>query len=70
MLHLAGNDAFCPAEAQSTIKAALATNPNVVLHAYPGVDHAFARRGGDHYDRAAAELADQRTTELFERALS
>jgi carboxymethylenebutenolidase len=33
----------------------------VTLYSYDGVDHAFAREGGAHYDAAAAGLANQRT---------
>ena len=35
------------------------------LHVYEGQDHAFARVGGEHYDRAAAELANARTLAHF-----
>src|SRR5678815_5207540 len=65
MLHIAGLDKFCPPEAQSQIHAALDSNPLVTLHDYPAMDHAFARTGGEHYDAAAAELADLRTLEFF-----
>ena len=65
MLHIAGLDKFCPPEAQAQIHAALDGNPLVTLHDYPGMDHAFARNGGDHYDAAAAELANLRTLEFF-----
>jgi carboxymethylenebutenolidase len=65
MLHIAGLDKFCPPEAQSQIHAALDTNPHVTLHDYPNMDHAFARNGGEHYDPAAAELANLRTLEFF-----
>jgi carboxymethylenebutenolidase len=65
MLHIAGQDKFCPPEAQAQIHAALDSNPLVTIHDYPDMDHAFARRGGEHYDPAAAELADLRTLEFF-----
>jgi len=61
MLHIAENDQFVPPEAQAAIKARLADNPNVVIHGYPGVDHAFARVGGAHYDAQAATLANERS---------
>ncbi len=61
MLHIAEKDQFVPPEAQAAIKARLAGNPNVVIHSYPGVDHAFARVGGAHYDAEAATLANQRS---------
>jgi len=65
MLHIAGLDKFCPPEAQAQIHAALDANPLVTLHDYPGMDHAFARIGGEHYDPASAEIANLRTLEFF-----
>jgi carboxymethylenebutenolidase len=65
MLHLAGNDQFCPPEAQSAIHETLDGNPLVTLHDYKGMGHAFGRPGGAHYDPAAAELANLRTLEFF-----
>ncbi len=67
LLHIAEKDGFVPPEAQAKVKAALAGNPLVTIHSYPGVDHAFARVGGQHYDAAAANLANQRT-EAFLKA--
>ena len=60
---------FCPPEAQAEITASLARNSQVALHSYPGVDHAFARVGGEHYDKAAADLANRRTAEFFKKHL-
>jgi carboxymethylenebutenolidase len=65
MLHVAEQDGFSSPEAQRQIREALAGITHVTIHSYPGVDHAFARKGGDHYDAAAATLADQRTAEFF-----
>jgi carboxymethylenebutenolidase len=65
MLHIAGQDKFCPPEAQAQIHAALDSNPLVTIHDYPDMDHAFARLGGEHYVAAAAEFADLRTLEFF-----
>lgn len=70
MLHIAGRDKFCPPEAQKQIHAALDSNPLVTIHDYAEQDHAFGRPGGEHYDAAAAELADLRTLEFFVRNLS
>jgi carboxymethylenebutenolidase len=69
MLHIAEQDQFCPPEAQAQIKAALGKNPKVTIHSYPGVGHAFARAGGEHYDKAAAETANQRTAVFFKQHL-
>jgi carboxymethylenebutenolidase len=69
LLHIAERDGFCPAEAQQKIREGLARITHVTLHTYPGVDHAFARKGGDHYDAAAAQLADARTAAFFQHNL-
>jgi carboxymethylenebutenolidase len=69
MLHIAEKDQFVPPPAQAKITAALSGNPHVTLHSYPGADHAFARSGGEHYDKAAADLANGRTAAFFRRHL-
>jgi carboxymethylenebutenolidase len=69
MLHIAEQDKFCPPEAQAQVKTALGKNQKVTIHSYPGVDHAFARVGGEHYDKAAAENADKRTAAFFKQHL-
>jgi carboxymethylenebutenolidase len=65
MLHIAAKDQFVPPAAQKQILDALGKNPMVKAHMYPGVDHAFARPGGQHFDKAAAALANSRTAEFF-----
>jgi len=47
------------------IKQRLADRPQVTIHSYPSMDHAFARVGGAHYDVNNATLANARTTEFF-----
>jgi carboxymethylenebutenolidase len=69
MLHIAEQDEYCPPAAQQAIKAALGKNARVTIHSYPGVDHAFARNGGEHYDKAAAESANTRTADFFKQHL-
>lgn len=70
MLHIAGKDEFVPPEAQKTIMDGLADNPLVTIHHYPQMDHAFAREGGAHYDKACADLANGRTATFFREHLS
>jgi carboxymethylenebutenolidase len=70
LLHIAGNDKFCPPEAQAQIHQALDTNPHVTIHDYLEQDHAFGRPGGEHYNAEAAELANLRSLELFVRNLA
>jgi len=69
LMHVATEDGFVPKEAQATMHEALDPNPQVTIHDYEGNDHAFARVGGEHYDAEAAELANTRTREFFERHL-
>tara|TARA_Y100001970_G_scaffold294127_1_gene447245 strand:+ start:97063 stop:97764 length:702 start_codon:yes stop_codon:yes gene_type:complete len=67
--HIAEEDQFVPKENQEKIKGNLQKNSFVTLHSYAGVDHAFARIGGEHYDQEAAELANKRTFEFFKTNL-
>lgn len=69
MLHIAQGDGFVPPPAQEKILAGLKDNPHVTLHTYPGVDHAFARVGGKNYDKASADLANNRTAIFFREHL-
>jgi carboxymethylenebutenolidase len=69
LLHIAEEDQFVPKEAQALIVAALKNHPHVEIHQYPGQDHAFARKGGEHYSPEAAEAAWARTLSLFRAAL-
>ena len=69
LMHVAEKDKFVPPEAQAKIKEGLKGHPQVTLHSYPDVDHAFARIGGQHYDKAAADLANGRTRDFFKAHL-
>lgn len=69
MLHMAEKDQFAPPEVRAEVTAALKNNPHATLHVYAGMDHAFARAGGAHYDKAAADLANRRTADFFAAAL-
>jgi carboxymethylenebutenolidase len=70
MLHIADKDEYVPPAAQAKIVAGLKNNKLVTIHIYPEMSHAFARDGGDHYDRANAELANGRTATFFRQYLS
>ena len=70
MLHIAAKDQFVPPEAQKKMIDGLSANPLVTLHVYPQMDHAFARIGGAHYDKACADLANGRTSTFFRQHLS
>ena len=69
LMHIAEQDQFVPKPAQTMILAALKDHPQIEIHTYPGCDHAFAREGGEHYDDAAAKLANGRSLQFFERTL-
>jgi carboxymethylenebutenolidase len=70
VLHIAGKDQFTPPEAQAQIQDGLGKNKLVTLHVYPEMDHAFARIGGAHYDKACADLANGRTSTFFRQHLA
>jgi carboxymethylenebutenolidase len=69
LLHIAAKDQFVPSAAQKQITDALKSNPLVTIHVYPEMDHAFAREGGQHYDKACADLANSRTDAFFRQHL-
>jgi carboxymethylenebutenolidase len=69
LLHLPAEDKFITKDKQTKIKAALGNNPLVTIHIYEGMDHAFARVGGEHYDKQNAELANNRSIEFFKAHL-
>lgn len=70
MLHVAAEDQFVPTEAQAQVADGLKGNTHVTIHSYPGVDHGFARKGGDTYANDAAELANGRTVEFLNANLT
>jgi len=69
LMHLADEDEFISKDAQSQIKAALASVPAATIYSYPGCNHAFARHGGAHYDAQAASLANGRTRSFLAKHL-
>ena len=70
MLHIAQEDQFVPKEAQAIILQALKNHAQVTAYTYPGCDHAFARHGGEHFDEAAAKLANGRSLNFFQQNLA
>lgn len=65
LMHVAEEDRFVSREAQAAIADALRTVPGATVHFYPGLDHAFAREGGEHWDASGAEQANKRTATFF-----
>jgi len=70
LLHIAEGDEYVPPPAQQKIKDALKQNPLVTIYSYAAVNHAFARVGGKHYDKAIADLANVRTSTFMRQHLS
>lgn len=69
VLHFAGNDEYCPEAARNDIFAALEARSNVELYTYPGVDHAFARPGSEHYHKPSALVAHERSVAVLRKAI-
>ncbi len=69
LLHVAELDKFVPPVARDAVLAHFKGHTLVKTELYAGVDHAFARKNGQHYDAAAATLADARTRDFFARHL-
>ncbi|MBA4795519.1 MAG: dienelactone hydrolase family protein [Phenylobacterium sp.] len=69
LMHIAEEDQFVPKPAQDLILKALKNHPQIEIHTYPGRDHAFARKGGEHYHEADAQRAQQRTDAFFKQHL-
>ncbi|WP_375283123.1 dienelactone hydrolase family protein [Marinicauda pacifica] len=65
-LHIAAEDRFVAKDQQKAMIDGLEDNPHTTLFRYEGVDHAFAREGGEHYDAEAAGLANTRTRKFFQ----
>ncbi len=70
LMHMAEKDQFVPPEAQAEIRSSLMGNPWVTIHTYTGMDHAFCRVGGEHYDQANADQANQRSADFLTTHLS
>lgn len=69
VLHIAGEDRYVPAKAQEQIRVHFKNQPGVEIYTYPGMDHAFARTGGEHYDKMAAMVAHSRSIALFRKVM-
>lgn len=65
LMHIAEKDQFVPMAAQQKILSVLNPHKFVEIHVYTGVDHAFAREGGQHYDKEAARQANARTADFL-----
>jgi carboxymethylenebutenolidase len=69
VFHMGALDKFTPPEVVEAIRGAFKSRSDVEIYVYPGSDHAFARKGGDHYDKPAAMMAHTRSIALFRKVL-
>ncbi len=69
MFHFAELDGFAPPEARQAVESAFAGKANATFHTYAGCDHAFSRPEGEHYDKSASIISNDRTIALFRRVL-
>lgn len=71
LLHYAGLDDRVNATGKPWVEALQRARVRVEAHSYPGVNHAFNNdTAADRYDKAAADLAWQRTLAFFKRELT
>jgi carboxymethylenebutenolidase len=69
VLHMGEKDRWTPPAVVSAIKAAFEGRPDIEIYVYPGVDHAFSRKGGSNFDKPAAMMAHSRSIALFRKVL-
>ncbi|HUJ98528.1 MAG TPA: dienelactone hydrolase family protein [Stellaceae bacterium] len=69
VLHMGEKDRWTPPAVVSAIKGAFEGRPDIEIYVYPGVDHAFSRKGGSNFDKPAAMMAHSRSIALFRKAL-
>ena len=69
LMHIAEEDKFSSKDAQAKIREGLKEFPQIAIYSYPGVNHAFARPGGEHYDEKATALAGERSLEFLRETL-
>ncbi len=65
LMHVAELDKYVPADARDLIFKTFEGHARVEAYLYKGVDHAFSRINGTHYNAEAAELAHSRTDQFF-----
>lgn len=65
LIHIAGDDDFVPKDAQEEIIETMKDNDYAETYRYAGMDHAFARGNGMHYNKEAADLANSRTAKFL-----
>ena len=69
VFHIAEKDKWTPPEVVDAIKKTFAERPEIEIYVYPGVDHAFSRKGGANFDKPASMMAHSRSIALFRKVL-
>ncbi len=69
VFHYAELDKFAPPAVVEAVRKAFAGRDDIEIYNYPGADHAFARKGGDHFDKPSAMMAHSRSIALFRKVL-
>ena len=69
LVHIAEKDEFSSEAIVEKVLDGVEDSEFIDVFVYPGVQHAFARVGGVHYDARAATIANGRTTELLSEML-
>ena len=70
LMHFAGEDSFVPQDAVNAISTHFEARPEVRIHVYPGVDHAFYNHArSEVYHRPSAMVAHSRTIALLHGAI-
>lgn len=65
VIHIATKDEYTPRNAQAIIAQTSEHNAHISTYLYEGQDHAFARKGGAHFDQAATDLAHKRSFDVL-----
>jgi carboxymethylenebutenolidase len=69
MMHYAGKDTYAGPDVAAKVKETYAHDSRVTVCEYPTAGHAFARKGGAHYEHKSADLAEMRTLSFLTEAL-
>lgn len=69
LLHYAELDKYMNGDALKSVAAAIAKNSKTESYIYAGVEHAFARINGEHFDASAAKLANERSLAFLKKNL-
>ncbi len=69
LMHFAELDKYLSGDALAGVRAAIAKNSVIESYVYNGVEHAFARINGEHFDAGAAKLANDRSLAFLNKNL-